>query len=234
MQAGRAVRLLAFAICLATLGLIQGQGTLSVAASTAVQPEPFVASPLPGVGKQTESCTGTAFGQSPTSLAGCDRWAKSGPINVVLLSSGTENPYQDAISETKPRWRPADGGWLAARLQTRGCGSVWHTSEQQAELRISPRVRRHFKFIRPSCRWQGQAVTVGDAHTDVYDLKRCGGDHISDLDLARDDLVRSLAAGGVVSRVEYRSWYAPGATFPDGCGQQVATDGRVAYVWLLD
>jgi hypothetical protein len=111
---------------------------------------------------------------------------------------------------------------------------VWHVSEQQAELRVNRVVRRHFKFIRPGCRWQGRWLTVGEAHTDVYDVKHCGGDHMSDLDLARDQLVASLTAGGMVSRVEYQRWHAPGTTFPDGCRHQVTTDGRVAFIWLLD
>jgi hypothetical protein len=55
---------------------------------------------------------------------------------------------------------------------------------------------------------------------------------MTDLDLARDALVASLTAGGVVSRVEYSRWNLPGTTFPDGCGHQVATDGLVAYIWL--
>jgi hypothetical protein len=37
-----------------------------------------------------------------------------------------------------------------------------------------------------------------------------------------------------VSAVEYRLWNPPGTTFPDGYGDQVPTDGLVAYAWLLD
>ena len=57
---------------------------------------------------------------------------------------------------------------------------------------------------------------------------------MTDLDMARDQLVRSLNAGALVSRVEYRRWNPPGTTFPDGCHNRVSTDGLVAYVWLAD
>lgn len=73
---------------------------------------------------------------------------------------------------------------------------------------------------------------MGEAHTDLYERKRCGGDHMTDLDLARDALVASLLAGGVATRVEYRQLSPPGTTFPDGCARRIATDGRVAYLWL--
>jgi hypothetical protein len=231
MPRAHGVRLVAL-VCLLTLAVSVADEQSTAAAGTGG--EQTVAATLPGVGSRIESCTGGAVGLLQNSPTGCDRWAKSGPINVVLLSSGPEGAYQDTITETHPRWRPAQGGWLVARLQTPGCGSAWQASEQQAELRISGGVRRHIKFIRPGCRWRGQSLTVGEAHTDLYDLKRCGGDHMTDLDGARDQLVRSLNAGALVSRVEYRRWNPPGTTFPDGCGHQVSTDGLVAYVWLAD
>jgi hypothetical protein len=181
--------------------------------------------PLPGVGTTTETCAG---GTS----AGCSRWLGSGPVNVVLLSRSAESPYADALQQTKPGWASAQGGWLAARLPTRGCGVSWKTSASQIELRLDAATRRHMKFIDTGCSFQGYHLTVGEAHTDLYERRRCGGDHIADLDLARDALVTSLVAGGGVTRVEYRSWREPGTTFPDGCGGRVATDGRVAYLWL--
>jgi hypothetical protein len=232
MHLGRGLRLLVLTICLATVAVVDGQVAVSAGAASPGAGDRMAATPLPGVGTQIESCTPGGPGQLPTSLSGCAHWAKSGPINIVLLSTGSETAYQETISETQPRWRPAQGGWLAARVPTHGCGSVWHASEEQAELRINRVVRRHFKFIRPGCRWHGQWLTVGEAHTDSYDVKHCGGDHMTDLDLARDQLVASLTAGGVVSHVEYQRWNPPGTTFPDGCGRQVSTDGRVAYVWL--
>jgi hypothetical protein len=186
-------------------------------------------SPLPGVGTRIETCLGGG-----STLTGCPRWASSGPINVVLLSQSAESPYLDTLAETRPRWRPAQGGWLVARLPTRGCGAGWHGSEQQAELRLSAVERRHFKFIRPGCRWNGLWLTVGEAHTDLYDVRHCGGDRMADLDQARDALAASLVGGGFASRVEYRRWSPPGTTFPDGCGHRVATDGLAAYVWLHD
>jgi hypothetical protein len=231
----RLIRFLALGVAVAALAIVDGPGAVGATASKANAGNLVgAASPLPGVGTRIESCLAGELGQAPTSLAGCARWAKSGPINVVLLSSSPENPYQDTLSETKPRWTPAQGGWLVARLPTRGCGAGWRASEQQVELRLSRVARHHYKFIRPGCRWLGQWLTVGEAHTDVYDLRHCGGDHIAGLDPARDALVASLTAGGVVSRVEYRRWSPPGTTFPDGCGRPVPTDGLVAYVWLLD
>jgi hypothetical protein len=220
---------------LATLAIVDGPAAAGASAPKPGGPELVAAaSPLPGVSSRIESCLGSGFGQSATSLAGCARWAKSGPINVVLLSSGPENPYQETLAETKPRWKPAQGGWLVARVATRGCGAGWRASEQQVELRLSAVARHHYKFIRPGCRWQGKWLTVGEAHTDAYDVAHCGGDHITSLDQARDALVASLTDGGVVSRVEHRRWNPAGTTFPDGCGHPVLTDGMVAYVWLLD
>src|ERR1700738_5361807 len=137
------IRLLALALSLATLAVVDGLATVGAAAPKPGASELVAAgSPLPGVGTRIESCLAGGLGQPPTSLAGCARWAKSGPINVVLLSSSAENPYQDTLSETKPRWTPAQGGWLVARLPTRGCGAGWRASDQQVELRLS-RVARH-------------------------------------------------------------------------------------------
>ena len=229
----RSIRLLALALGLVTMVVVDGQGAAGASASSAsASNQVAAASPLPGIGTQIESCLGGGWGVALTSFAGCGRWAKSGPINVVFLSTGTESPYHDTLSQTQPHWKPAQGGWLVARLATRGCGAGWHASEQQIELRLNAVARRHFKFIRPGCRWHGQWLTVGEAHTDLYDVRHCGGDHMTDLDLARDALVASLTAGGVVSRVEYSRWNLPGTTFPDGCGHQVPTDGLVAYLWL--
>lgn len=180
--------------------------------------------PLAGVGMTTEIC-------ARGSAAGC-RWLGSGPVNVVLLSPTAESPYADALQQTRPQWTAAQGGWLAARLPTRGCGSRWKTSGSQIELRLDSVTRRHLKFIDTGCRLDGYRLTVGEAHTDLFERRRCGGDHIADLDLARDALVASYVGGGGVAKVEYRNWRPLGTTFPDGCGGQVATDGRVAYLWL--
>jgi hypothetical protein len=227
------IRLLALILALATMALADAQATVSATASNAAASNQVPASsPLPGIGTRIESCVGGGLSLAPAAPAGCGRWAPSGPVNVVLLSSGQENPYQDTLSETTPRWAPAQGGWLEARLATRGCGPGWRVSEQQVELRLNAVSRRHFKFIRPGCRWRDQYLTVGEAHTDVFDVRRCGGDHMTDLDQARDALVASLTSGGSVSRVEYRRWSPAGRTFPDGCGRRVSTDGLVAFVWL--
>jgi hypothetical protein len=188
--------------------------------------------PLPGVGTTTQTCAGGGTGLPRTGSDGCSRWLGSGPINIVILSTTPESPYGDAVRETSPRWTPAQGGWLAARVPTRGCGSDWTTSEGQIELRMTKVTRRHLKFMQPGCRYDGYWVTVGEAHTDLFERRRCGGDHIADLDVAREALVASLVAGGGVARVEYHRWRPAGTTFPDGCGGRVATDGRVAYIWL--
>ena len=55
---------------------------------------------------------------------------------------------------------------------------------------------------------------------------------MTDLNGARDALVASLVGGDVAMRAEYRQWTAPGTTYPDGCGAYVASDGRVAFLWL--
>lgn len=231
MRGWSSVRVLATAIAVSAVMAVNGQA-VAVPNVRATDAGTYVAAttPVPGMATNIQTCLNGRVGLPPTSLDGCERWAASGPINVVLLSRTAEAPYEDVLRQTQ--WKPAQGGWLVARLPTRGCGSGWHATESQIELRINPVTRRHFKFIRPGCRWDGYWLTVGDAHTDLYERKRCGGDHISDLDLARDALVGSLHAGGVVTRVEYRQWSPPGTTFPDGCGRPVPTDGRVAYLWL--
>ncbi len=126
--------------------------------------------------------------------------------------------------------RPSEVGW--SREYRPGLRRQLEGSEQQIELRIKAVTRRHFKFIRPGCHWQGQWLTLGEAHTDVYDVGRCGGDRMTDLDAARDVLLTSLVASAVVSHFEYRRLSAPGSAFPDGFGGQTTSDGRVAYVWL--
>lgn len=233
MRALRWTRLAAAAVALLSIMALDSRVSSPVsAAGSDASAQVSSTSPLPGIGTTVETCRASSSRSTPTSLAGCARWARSGPINVVLVSSDPESPFQDAVTETSPRWQLAHGHWLVARLPTSGCRSGWQGSQQQIELRINAVTRRHFKFIRPGCRWQGQWLTLGDAHTDVYDVGRCGGDHITDLDAARDALVTSLVAGGAARQVEYRSWRPPGVTAPDGCGRRVASDGRVAYVWL--
>ena len=222
----------ALAAVLAVTSLDAGRPSLTTARASGGGSVVTAAWPLPGVGTTTQTCAGGDAGLPGASSNGCSRWLGSGPINIVLLSPTPESPYADAVRETNPRWTPAQGGWLAARVPTRGCGSEWKTSDSQIELRMSKVTRRHLKFIHPGCRFDGYWLTVGEAHTDLFERRRCGGDHIADLDAARDALVASLVAGGAVTRVEYRLWRASGTTFPDGCGGHVATDGQVAYLWL--
>jgi hypothetical protein len=226
----RSTRLLALVAVIGLLLAIDCQPASRVAPAVVVNDSNLVAatSPLPGIGASIQTC----LGGGSTLPSGCGRWAGSGPVNVVLLSTTPETPYADTLELTRPRWKAAQGGWLAARLPTRGCGTAWHVSENQIELRIDSVTRRHFKFIRPGCRWNQYWLTVGEAHTDLFERKRCGGDHMTDLNAARDALVASLVAGGVATQVDYRQWTAPGTTYPDGCGGQVTTDGRVAFVWL--
>jgi hypothetical protein len=230
MPRRRLLRILSLTTLLVAILAIDGQ-QLGVPASDGKVPSRGLAL-APELATSIQSCIRGQPGWPATTVEGCGGWATSGPVNVVLIGNGSEVPYEDALRETKPRWHPAQGGWLVARLHARGCDSTWYGSESQIELRIDPVTRRHFKFIRPGCRWAGHSLTVGEAHTDLYEPRRCGGDHMSDLDHARDALVASLLQGGVASRVEYRQQSVPGTTFPDGCGAQVATDGRVACVWL--
>ena len=211
---------------------LHGPAVTRALAAAPSSTRPAGALALPGVGMTTETCAGGRSGWLRDGRALCSRWLASGPVNVVLLSPTAESPYADAVQETRPHWTPAQGGWLAARLATPGCGSSWKTSGSQIELRINRVTRRHLKFIRTGCQLDGRWVTVGEAHTDLYERRRCGGDHIADLDQARDALVASFVGGGGVARVEYRSARPSGTSYPDGCGGRVATDGRVAYLWL--
>lgn len=99
--------------------------------------------PVPGMGTSIQTCLGSRIGLAFTSLEGCGRWADSGSVNVLLLSRTAETAYEDVGKETTPRWKPAEGGWIVARLPTHGCGSGWHASEKLIELRIDTVTRRH-------------------------------------------------------------------------------------------
>jgi len=187
----------------------------------------------------TRTChTGRVQG-TPTTSAVCLAWSAAGPVNVVVIGAGASAGTDPTrLATAGGQWRPAAGNWLVARGATgpssSGCPVGWHDSAGQIEVRLSPRSRRHFKAISATC--DGPAgrlhLVFGDAHTDLYEPAGCRGDHAVDWDAARDALVGSLRSSRETMSVVYVQAYPPGTTFPGGCGAQIHTDGRVAYVVL--
>ena len=107
----------------------------------------------------------------------------------------------------------------------------WRPTARQLELRLDRVTRRHIKLSDGTCAAESgtDAVVFGTAHTDRYDLRRCGGDYVVDVDHARDDLVAALVHGAPGRTATY-SIAAPRTYSLGGCETALATDGRVAYV----
>jgi len=187
----------------------------------------------PEVGVTTRTCAESLISGTPTVGHECARWDGSGPVNVVLTLVNRD-PYHEALAPGK--WRPAQGNWLVLQGFTnetpKGCDKGWRDSNRQIELRMSPIVRRHFKFIYLTCSQEDGSIAVfGEAHTDRYDIERCGGDYVIDFDKARDDLIAAYKSRPHV-KVIMSQGHPSGATYPSGCGDQVASDGLVAAIQL--
>lgn len=189
---------------------------------------------FPIAGADVAPLTRTCDQPLATTAADCESWATSGPINVALVAPDGTDPSAVVLNATSPRWRPAEGRWLVAEADVvggTGCRG-WQPTSTQVELRLSPVKRRHFKTIALHCSvHSGRRVIIGDAHTD--DWTRPCGDHMIDLDQARQALVASLVATHAAARVTYREEYPPGLRYPAGCGQGVTSDGRVAIITLM-
>lgn len=182
------------------------------------------------IGEVTRTCRHSVTGRTPTRGADCTVWDISGPVNVVITTAGV-SPW---IALTRSGWRPARGTWLVADGLVEphpGCAGGWRDSREQLELRLTPIVRRHLKLIHVQCALPGTVTVFGDAHTDSYDLRSCAGDHLVDLDRARDAVAASLRALPQVS-ITYRQEWVPGTRYSGGCGHEVSTDGRVAYITI--
>jgi len=183
------------------------------------------------LGPTIRTCTGSRTHGTPTTSALCASWAASGPVNIVIVSTIGDPAH---LLLDGGSWSPAFGGWLVASgdvlTGAPGCAPGWRGSGQQVELRINPTNRRHFKFI-PACSASGTTVVFGEAHTDNFAPRSCGGDHMTDLDAARDALVAAYRAlSGVTVTVQYRQDHPAGATYPGGCGRRIPSDGRTAYI----
>jgi hypothetical protein len=144
---------------------------------------------------------------------------------VLLSVSGDPST---AISRV---WAPARGRWLIAQadLSGRGHCSDWSASTTQWEKRVNATTRRHIKLIPADCAFSGARAYVGDAHTDLFERHRCGGDRMGDMIGARDVLVADIQKRLPGVRVTYITARLA-QQVPDGCGGKVADDGRVAYV----
>lgn len=175
----------------------------------------------------TRTCARAQSTTTPTVPDACVQWSDSGPLNLIVVA-----PDPAATLATSPGWTAGQGGWLVAEARTVGgpakCTPGWEPSGRQFERRLTAVSRRHVKLIPVACAGipKGLHAVVADAHTDQWDRK-CG-DHAVDWDVARDQLAAALVArGGHISWVHARP---AGTSYPAGCGQSVATDGRVAYV----
>lgn len=184
---------------------------------------------------QVETCVGGVGRVLPTTPSTCAAWTASGPVNIVVLSPPAVDPV---AALTVGGWRPAAGHWIVARgaviSAAAGCAPAWHASGPQVELRLTRAERRHWKPVTEVCSTPlGRLrLTFGNAHTDLFDTQRCGGDRAVDWDAARDAAVAALVRSHrVVAYVEVDS-FPPQTTFPGGCGRRIPSDGRVAYVVL--
>lgn len=189
------------------------------------------------IGQVTRTCAMAIGRRTATSSSQCKAWRVTGPVNVVIVLQGRTGTQPPPVLGMVPRWQAARGNWLVASGYVESddgrCAAGWHDSGAQIELRLTHTNRYHIKLITyPCASSRGERILFGDAHTDSFDLRRCGGDHMIDLDGARDAMVSSLrGVSGFVS-VEYRPDQPAGSRYAGGCGGQVVTDGRVAYVTI--
>ena len=185
-----------------------------------------------GILPVTRTCIASRDSSVPRSGTHCSRWEVSGPVNVVVYASRSSgSPFAALLDHRSSGWTAAQGNWLVLGAATTGgrCPVQWWDSTTQIEHRLSRTTRMHFKVVAPACTGSAQLL-MGEAHTDRYDAGRCGGDYVSDFDGARDNLVHAILAVDPGALVEYR--HDQTATFPDGCGRQVHSDGQVAYITL--
>lgn len=193
-------------------------------------------STMPHVGDEItptiRTCTASSTHATPTTSAACVAWGPSGPVNVVFLSTGAD-PHQ-LLLRPSTHWRPALGSWLVASAASNttapGCTAGWRDSTDQVELRLSRTNRRHFKFFH-ACAPDGSSIEFGEAHTDNFDPGHCGGDHMVDLDQARDAVVTALSGQPGVT-IQYRQDHPVTQRYQGGCGGSVVSDGRVAYITI--
>lgn len=204
-----------------------GSAGLAVAPASGVRTQAAVPSdPVLGLGGAERTCSRDRQGHVATAPDQCTNWVVSGPMNIVILA-----PRGDPTDALRTAWRPAEGSWLVAEAQLHAPGCAdWSPSTAQFELRLDHVTRRHLKIIPADCAFPGMHAVVGDVHTDAYDGRRCGGDHMVDMNGARDALVARLSArpNTSVRYVQVRGpWPVVG-----GCGTWALDDGRVAVVTL--
>jgi len=147
-------------------------------------------------------------------------------VNVIVVDRRADP--EAAIARV---WAPAQGQWLVAEanLTAAGCHG-WTASAHQYEQRIDRVTRRHLKVIRADCAHPGAHAIVGEAHTDVFDVRHCGGDRMVDMNSARDALATRLKSLPHAS-VGYVRVRLPLPVL-GGCGAWVLDDGRVAVITL--
>lgn len=191
------------------------------------------------LGPAVRTCRTWRGRTTPTDPGACTGWDTGGPLDLVVVGPAGTDPV--GLVEHAPGWRLAAGRWLVAEAQGEagpaGCAAGWTGSGVQVEQRLDPVARHHFKLVTTTCAHTPAGpvqVVMGEAHTDVYDTRACHGDRSVAWDVARDRLVAALRAeGGSRVHVVYVRTHPAGTAFPSGCGPNVASDGRVAYV-LID
>jgi hypothetical protein len=191
---------------------------------------------FPAIGQEislnTRSCQSSKVDGTPVTGHECSTWAQAGPINVVVLFKN-RRPFDELVSKTD--WTAASGNWLVLQGQTdekyKGCGASWRDDTQQVQYRLDPTTRRHWKMIYEDCtQSDGSSVVFGQAHTDKYDVVKCGGDYAIDWDQARDSLVDAFR---VLPNTDVQLLQVGKATkYPGGCKTWVNTDGYVAFITL--
>jgi hypothetical protein len=183
------------------------------------------------LGPVMQTCERGRGHTTPTSAQDCLAWGGDTPVNVVLVLHAPDDVASLAPAWA-PSWRPAHGHWLVARGRVLSeCGTASSPATTlQIEQRLDPVTRFHMKFAQVSCTDGVTRVAFGSAHTDVYDKRRCGGDHAVSFDAAREAFVRAVLKANPRAHVTYRKDHPVSALYQGGCEQPVSSDGRVAYL----
>lgn len=188
------------------------------------------------IGELTRTCRAATIAFTPITGRECKTWENTGPVNVIVVFD-TRDAFAELTHSTDGRWRAAQGNWLVAQGFTteapKGCDNGWRDSSLQAENRVDGATRHHLKLVYMTCTQDdGTRVAFGDAHTDKYDIKNCGGDSLVDFSQSLDAVIASFRADPH-AHVDVRSTGRT-ATYTTCNHAPVVDDGRVAYISIDD
>jgi hypothetical protein len=217
-----------FVLVTVAVTLLAGATSVGAHARVAAVDVPTVGDDL---GTVIQTCERGRGHITPTSAQDCLTWGGDTPVNVVVVMHAPDN-LASLAPAWSPAWRPAQGHWLVARGRVLSeCGTASSPATTlQIEQRLDPVTRYHVKFAQMSCTDGVTRVAFGNAHTDLYEKRRCGGDRAVSFDAAREAFVRAVLKTTPRARVVYRSDHSVSAVYQGGCGQRVSSDGRVAYL----